>query len=84
MGAECFTCTGSVKIFDMTDSDRIYDMIADRYDNLKPWGTITAEFDEKNDVHVSTFSAECFYKALAVWCMFAFSNHLWIWLCFWW
>ena len=36
MGAECFTCTGSVKIFDTTDSDRIYDMIADRYDNLKP------------------------------------------------
>ena len=66
MGAECFTCTGSVKIFDMTDSDRIYDMMADRYDNLKTWGTITAEFDEKNDVHVSTFSAECFYKALAV------------------
>lgn len=36
MGADCFTCIGSVKIFDMTDSDRIYNMIADRYDILKP------------------------------------------------
>ena len=62
MGAGCFKCTDSVKIFDMTDSARIYEMIADRYDYLKPRGTIAAEFDEKNGVHVLTFGLDDFCK----------------------
>ena len=46
----------------MTHSVRICDMIADRYDYLKPRGTITAEFNEKNGVHVLTFCLDDFYK----------------------
>ena len=62
MGAGCFKCTDSVKIFDMTDSVRIYDIISDRYDYLKPRGTVTFEFDEKNGVYVLMFCLNDFYK----------------------
>ena len=62
MGAGCFRCTDSVKIFDTTDSFRIYNMIADRSDYLKPRGTITADSDVKNGAHVLTFCLDDFYK----------------------
>lgn len=47
MGAACFKCTDSVKIFDVIDSIQMYDRIADEHNYIKPKGAITAEFDEK-------------------------------------
>lgn len=48
MGAACFKCTDSVKIFDVIDSIQTYDTIADEHNYIKPKGAITAEFDEKH------------------------------------
>ena len=57
MGAACSICADSVKIFDMTDSVRIYDTVADEYDYIKLLGTITAEFDEKCSVYICNMSS---------------------------
>ena len=57
MGAACSICADSVKIFDVTDSVRIYDTVADEYDYIKLLRTITAEFDEKCSVYICNMSS---------------------------
>lgn len=47
MGASCFKCTDSVKIFDMNRFCSNLRHVAGWYDYLKPKGTITAEFVKK-------------------------------------
>ena len=74
MGAACFIRTDSVKIFDVTDSARIYDTVADEYDYIKPLGTITAEFDEKCSVYILNICLDKFYKkTIRLWPSGAFS-----------
>ena len=68
MGAICFKCTDSVKTFDVTESARTYDTIADEHDYIKSKATITAEFEEKRNVHVLNFCFDKFHnETIGLW-----------------
>lgn len=64
----CCSKSDAVKIFDMTDSVRIYDRISDEFDYLSPKGSAAVTYNEKFKTCVLDFCLNSFHnETVRIW-----------------
>ena len=62
MGLACLKYCKSVKLYDVTDTMHLYDVISNKYDYLKPRGTIAMEYDVDTESYILRISLHKFLK----------------------
>ena len=59
MGLKCFKCW---KTCDLTDNVHLYDVISNKYEYLKPRGTISMEYDVNTESYILRVFLDKFLK----------------------